>query len=1555
MSDSLITVVAILLAAVLLIVIPLQVTSQRVDTMSKTDVDTLTSKFIDQVKVKGKITRDDYYAFQEALTSTGNTYDINMEIKILDENPGKKTTQTARDKIGENVYYSVYTSQIEDYFKDNDVYMLKEGDMASVTVRNTNLTIGQQLKNFAYKIVGNDTYTIAASKSGLVTANGSTDTVINGNDVEEAKLTYILKENDANGKVLNSSTWTNQDVYVEFSSKNNYNLALNYYWRNVIGNENAENVAYTSGFNQLESNYVVIPNRTKIFAYWKSSGLEKYSQIEKIDIKIDKEAPVINSVVASSAMENTGSVVVSATDTGGSGIAGYYYAWTEQNQTATPPTINSNGWTTESRITIGPEKNNKKCTVWVKDNAGNISKTGTSAIPTNIVPPITGVKMNGVLIQINEMPYITATLEGGENYKDIKFEIVKNGDVAQLIGENGTTARVIGKKEGTATLKCTVTNYNGTTVTADCLITVVSVAFSPNGGKYEISYTDKNDVVTLRSTVTISGDPSKIEYAWSESSTQQPNNWQGFTSGNELTTNVTKTGENYLWVRITDSYNNILTKRSDKFQVNYKVPSAEGLIEIEYSTKNWTNQVVTATAKNTIGHFSIQTSKDGTTWEDTPTQKFEENGTIYVRLWDGTKGGEVYSEQITNIDKQPPVVDSVVASSTKGNTGTITVSARDVGGSGINSYYYIWTEQNETPTPPIASMGGWRSDSTITIGADKNNKKCTVWVKDNAGNVSTTGKSAIPTNIVPQIEKVTLPGTLLKIGESKKITATLIGGTDYKDIKFEVLDNSLVSISQNGIQATLTGKNAGSTTLRCTVTNHDGAVVIGETTVTVTSISFAPNGGTYEISYVNSTDSVTISSVVTLLGNASKIEYAWSSSSAQMPGNWQRFTSGSKLSTTVTKPENNYLWIKVTDSYNNYNVYRSELFKVKYKVPTAIGNINVSYSTKNWTNQDVTVTVTSKFSDFQVQTSKDGTTWENTGTQTFTSNGTIYARLWDGSQYGDIYTANITNIDKTNIDIVKFSGAGSNTIATSATLTSTVNDKNSGLSKIVYEWGTSTSYGNEKTVVYTTMNGTATGTTGEVTKTLSLTDLTYNKTYYARITAYDVAGNSRIATTTFTTKNAVAVTSDVYYTSAQNAINSITKSGTVKMIANSTEEVEVVDGKTITLNLNSKTITGRMKNYGTLTVYGGTIDASLVQYGHAIENNGTLTVTSGTYNGYYQGLYSYKGTVTIDNGTFYGNWYDGVAIGTGKATINNGNFKGGHTGAYAYKETAELIVNNGTFGMKFANETKGTSLGAIAVGAGKLTIKDGTFTAAESKNGCWISSNTKNAKVEISGGKFSSPQGSAIYFGDGNLKITGGTFTSSNQASIFQNGGTLEMSNGTVNVGSGVGIYVSGTAKITGGTVNGSSGGAIYMPNGDLTVSGGTFKSTSSGAIYMEDGKLRVQGGTFTTTEVDAICIAKGSVRITGGTIRGYFSGVAVYGGMTTITGGSLRGDYHNGLFVSSDGSAWVNGGKYSGREWAIWATGKIWYTKTELQNSDQGNSYNGWPGVYATNLEFYQ
>lgn len=174
MSDTLITVVAIALAAVLMFVFPLMTMSDRTDDVSQLSVETATTQYVDDIRTTGKITQDKYSKFIEELGATGNSYNVDTEVQVLDENPGKKTSQSESTKIGENVYYSVYTSQIEDTLNhsSSNTYPLKEGDIVSVSVKNTNTTLSQQLKNFFYSVTGNDTYTIAAEHAGVVTATG---------------------------------------------------------------------------------------------------------------------------------------------------------------------------------------------------------------------------------------------------------------------------------------------------------------------------------------------------------------------------------------------------------------------------------------------------------------------------------------------------------------------------------------------------------------------------------------------------------------------------------------------------------------------------------------------------------------------------------------------------------------------------------------------------------------------------------------------------------------------------------------------------------------------------------------------------------------------------------------------------------------------------------------------------------------------------------------------------------------------------------------------------------------------------------------------------------------------------------------------------------------------------------------------------------------------------------------------------------------------------------------------------------------------------------------
>lgn len=729
MSDTFITVIAILLAVVLLVVVPLQVTSQRVDTMSKLDVDTLTSDFVEQIRTTGSLTKDDYYNFKQKLTSTGNTYDVNMEFKILDENPGKKTTQVTRDKIGENVYYSVYTAQVEKTLEDekNDgKYSLKEGDLVSVTVRNTNLTIGQQMKNFVYKVVGNDTYTIAASKSGLVTASGATSTILS-NSVDKPEITAIFKENDAKGNVItknntNSSEltnkWTNQNVYVELSSKDNYAVELLFYRRNY------KNSTDYNGYDQISNNFTLTDQGVHEYqVFWKSSLLvsqSQYSEIKKLTVRIDKTKPTLN-ISTTEAVSNSKNINVSASDTGGSGIAGYCHKWSEPNQT---PSLNGGEeWSGNNFITANPENNDKKCTVWVKDNAGNISDA-KSIIVHNIVKPVTKVSLNGAIIKQGETATLKAILEGGNDFKNIKFESSNNSIATVSSNGKEVNVRVTGKSAGKSTIKCTVTNHDNTTQTVEATVTVTSIAFNPNSGTYKISYTDKSDRVTLRSRVNVYGEPSKTEYAWSNSNNQVPNNWQQFTTGNEVTNIVSNPGNYYLWIRATDQYNNSVTYVSNNFYVKYKVPDASQ-IKVNYSAKYWTNQDVIVRVESNIADFGIQISTDVKNWYSNTTYVFTTNGTIYARFYDKTTQeiGNIMAINVNNIDKTPIKITNQITC-TGNSSDSISVRLTSVDNESgfckvVWHYTVISTGEHYTTEDVECNMNGYETGNRENVIKEK--------------------------------------------------------------------------------------------------------------------------------------------------------------------------------------------------------------------------------------------------------------------------------------------------------------------------------------------------------------------------------------------------------------------------------------------------------------------------------------------------------------------------------------------------------------------------------------------------------------------------------------------------------------------------------------------------------------------------------------------------------------------------------------------------------------------------------------------------------------------
>ena len=183
MEETTVTIIGLLIASIILFIVPVILISDISDDISELVVQTATAEFVSDVIKTGEITSNRYQQFVSSLQSSGNTYEIDMEVKILDENTSKYVTDNNPTEIGNNTYYSIYTSQIEEKIRasaeieDNNAVgrlVLKQGDGISVTVRNSSATFSQALKSVYYSTKGNDIHIIAASASGTVAINGTT-------------------------------------------------------------------------------------------------------------------------------------------------------------------------------------------------------------------------------------------------------------------------------------------------------------------------------------------------------------------------------------------------------------------------------------------------------------------------------------------------------------------------------------------------------------------------------------------------------------------------------------------------------------------------------------------------------------------------------------------------------------------------------------------------------------------------------------------------------------------------------------------------------------------------------------------------------------------------------------------------------------------------------------------------------------------------------------------------------------------------------------------------------------------------------------------------------------------------------------------------------------------------------------------------------------------------------------------------------------------------------------------------------------------------------------
>ena len=264
-----------------------------------------------------------------------------------------------------------------------------------------------------------------------------------------------------------------------------------------------------------------------------------------------------------------------------------------------------------------------------------------------------------------------------------------NGQTFSLAtSKNTTTDWVTSNRQiftSNGTMYAALTDGNNYGITASYEVTNIDKE------KPEIkSITATTNTIKITATDNASGIKS---YAISESS-QTPTKFTIVDNTkllNKIIENVKQSTKYYVWVK--DEAGNISNAAEVTTATVPKLTNAN--TTITKTPSDWTNQSVTAKAETTEKGYSLQTKKDNGEWQNTDTQNYTENGTIYARLWDGTNAGEETYANITNIDKAAPT-------STGAEIKNVTAAGYDVyvygvkdAGSGVNRVQFpTWTEAN---------------------------------------------------------------------------------------------------------------------------------------------------------------------------------------------------------------------------------------------------------------------------------------------------------------------------------------------------------------------------------------------------------------------------------------------------------------------------------------------------------------------------------------------------------------------------------------------------------------------------------------------------------------------------------------------------------------------------------------------------------------------------------------------------------------------------------------------------------------------------------------------
>ena len=525
------------------------------------------------------------------------------------------------------------------------------------------------------------------------------------------------------------------------------------------------------------------------------------------------------------------------------------------------------------------------------------------------------------------------------------------------------------------------------------------------------------------------------------------------------------------------------------------------------------------------GGKDIEVSEVTSEEKDGKTEWFFEvkvDGDVYKVGLDG-------SDYLGKEDELAPLIEIKKATATT-NTITATVTTRRNEGGKIE--YYIKEKGSQK-----FDLAGTTDQNTFKYTKLKQEKTYVI----EAVAINTNGKK--------------------KVSKEYEIKTSLVPKIDSNEIKFASVPNEWTNKSVE-VTATLTvdGQNFTLTTSKNSTSGWiaSNRQIFTENGTMYAALTDGNNYGiaaSHEVTNIDTTKpivkslSVTTNTIkITATDEASGIYSYAISESETMPKTFTKLDNSTQVFNTVVEnlkqSTKYYVWVK--DVAGNISEVASTKTGTVPKLTDA--NTTITKSPNDWTTQEVTATVTTTEKNYALQTKKDNGEWQTTNSQKYTENGTIYARLWDGTNAGEEIYKPITNIDKTaptatNIEIKNVTPAGYDVYVYG------VKDNGSGVNRVQFPTWTEAKGQDDIQPNWQTGESSKGTKQADGTTWVYHVNITDHKTeageYNTHIYAYDNLGNGKCIGTQKVTIPMVKITYDENYVK-----NGTTNKQTVEKVYN---------------------------------------------------------------------------------------------------------------------------------------------------------------------------------------------------------------------------------------------------------------------------------------------------------------------------------------------------------------------------------------------------------------------